>query len=256
MLVNERNEQILAQLRTRKAVSVSALAAQFGVAPETVRRDLAALEKEGKLLRVHGGAVAVDEKERYAILPVLDERIRIRTAEKRALSETAASLITEGDVLALDSGSTALLFAEVLASRFRELTVITYSLDIINYLTSHTTFRVIAIGGYFLPMERLFHGFPAEEALRRMHAAKAFITPTGVSLRQGVTITVPEIYTMHRALREISNEAYILADSEKFESAGAIRLCAVNEITGFVTDPHIDASIVKAYADQGINLIY
>ncbi len=255
MLANERNEIILTQLRQKKAVSVSALASEFGVAPETVRRDLAALEKAGKLLRVHGGAVAPNEKERYVRLPALDERVRIRTDEKRALSETAAALVAEDDVLALDSGSTPLLFAEILAETFRALTVISYSLDIVNYLTAHSSFRVIGIGGYYLPSERLFCGFPAAEAIGRMHAAKAFIAPTAVSLRQGVTITVPEIYPLHRAMLEMANEAYVLADASKFESAGAIRLCAANEVTGIVTDPGIDDATVKMYTEQGIRLL-
>ena len=131
MLVTERYGKIMDLLNKDGAVSRVKLAEILGVTPETVRRDLSAMEKEGLLVRVHGGAVA---KKGMELKSSLEKRLNENTALKRELSEKAAEFIREGDIIGIDAGSTAAVFAEVLKEKFTRLTVITQSIDVFNIL--------------------------------------------------------------------------------------------------------------------------
>ena len=131
MLAIERQEQIVSQIRRNGAVRIHELTKQFGVSVETIRRDLLELERQDCLHRVHGGAVGIAVAKQYHRL---EERTEENPQKKEELSGYAAGLIREGDVLMVDSGSTAIAFAKMLAEEFERLTVITYSLHVFEIL--------------------------------------------------------------------------------------------------------------------------
>ena len=131
MLAIERQEQIVSQIRRNGAVRIHELTKQFGVSVETIRRDLLELERQDCLHRVHGGAVGIAVAKQYHRL---EERTEENPQKKEELSGYAAGLIREGDVLMVDSGSTAIAFAKMLAEEFERLTVITYSLQVFEIL--------------------------------------------------------------------------------------------------------------------------
>lgn len=229
------------------------LVAKFGVSVETIRRDLAFLEERRKLIRVHGGAVAITDKMKE--LSKLSERVNENVQQKRELSMRAADLIKERDVIALDSGSTANEFIRILCDKFEKLTIVTYSRDVFEIASNKPDFTVIMIGGNYYAPERVFCGFLAEELINRLHVSKAFIFPASISIKYGITITVSEIYNLERALMSISDHTYILCDSSKFECASPIRLCNFVEIDAIVTDKQIDENILKLYREKGIEII-
>ncbi|MGN1127810.1 MAG: DeoR/GlpR family DNA-binding transcription regulator [Candidatus Flemingiibacterium sp.] len=253
MFASERHEIILNMLKTQHSVTVSELTEKFGLSIETIRRDLAALESRNLLTRVHGGAVAVSDGMR--VFNSLSDRIAENQEYKRELSQKAAELVKENDVIALDAGSTAREFAKVLGESFTRLKIVTYSLDIINMLCGKSDFSFILIGGDFNPAERVFGGFLASESMKRLHVSKSFIFSSAVSLKYGITITLSDFYELERALMSISDHSYILADSTKFETASPIRLCGLNEVDAIVTDSRLDDRIARLYAENGINLL-
>lgn len=253
MFANERYEIILSMLKTQRSVTVSELMNRFGVSIETVRRDLAALEKHGDIGRVHGGAVAVGGGMRG--LNPLSERMNENQDEKRELSLKAAELISEKDHIAIDAGSTAVEFVKVLREKFEELTIVTYSRDVLEGLDGKPGFKVVLVGGNYLPTERVFCGFLAVGALKKLHVSKSFIFPSAVSQKYGATINTSEFYDLDRALMEISDKTYLLADSSKFEGASQIKVCDLDEVAALITDSKLDDMTLQLYNEKDITVI-
>lgn len=253
MFANERYEIICSMLRSKRSVTVSELCERFGVSIETIRRDLAHLEKSGKLMRVHGGAVALSNKN--GVFGDLSERLDENVEKKRELSEYAVRLVEENDVIFIDAGSTAVEFTRLLCAKRNKLTVVTYSTDIINIASEAPDFEIISLGGTYMPKERMFYGFVTEENLRMFHMDKCFICPSSLSLRYGAMLNIPETLPIERAALKTSDRIYLLADSTKFEINAPLRLCELSTVEGVVTDSALDGRICELYRENGITVI-
>ena len=142
-------------LKKNVAVTTVQVSHDLNVSVETIRRDFLALEEENRLLRVHGGAVLPSGG--VERMPLTD-RLEINREEKRILSDAACDFIKNGDIIAVDTGSTAVEFVEILSLRFKELTVITHSLDVFERLQNKSGFKNILVGGIYLPDEKAFCG--------------------------------------------------------------------------------------------------
>ena len=147
MLATERQQKIINILQKSGAVTTANLVETFDVSVETIRRDLLFLEQQGSLSRVHGGAVTKGDMKPFANL---EQRNLEFVPQKVSLAQKAMAFISEGDVIAVDEGSTAILFAKALKEHFDTLTVITHSLDVFNLLNQHKNFQLILCGGHFL----------------------------------------------------------------------------------------------------------
>ena len=143
MYAAERQQRIIAQARRAGRVEVAALADVLGVAAETVRRDLTALERRGSLRRVHGGAIPV---ERLEIEPTLATRTGRLTDVKRRIAARALDELPSGGSIILDAGSTTQAVAELLPPDI-DLTVLTNSLAAATVLASHPGIRLYLLGG-------------------------------------------------------------------------------------------------------------
>ena len=152
MLAKERQDKIYDIIKNNGAVTTSGLVEFFGVSTETIRRDLLDMEQHGQLLRVHGGAVAKRDMKPFL---ALKERNNEYGRQKRNLAFKAAEFISEGDIIGIDSGSTAVIFAETIRDRFSSLTVITHSLDVFNILCGK--FSVILCGVHYMSNENAFY---------------------------------------------------------------------------------------------------
>ena len=132
-------------LKKNGAVTTVQVSHDLNVSVETIRRDFLALEEENRLLRVHGGAVLPSGG--VERMPLTD-RLEINREEKRILSDAACDFIKNGDIIAVDTGSTAVEFAEILSLRFKELTVITHSLDVFERLQNKSGFKNILVAEF------------------------------------------------------------------------------------------------------------
>ena len=141
MFADERKTRIIEMLKKRPSLTTSELTELFQVSLETIRRDLESLERQGVLKRVHGGAIAAAGKQSgYANL---SQRSVLHQSQKRNLALTACSYIQEGDFIALDAGSTTYELAALLGERFRELTILTHSLEVVKILAGRENIRII-----------------------------------------------------------------------------------------------------------------
>lgn len=251
MFANERQNKIYEMLQSDGAVTATRLVELFGVSVETVRRDLLVMEQDGRLVRVHGGAVAKNDMKPYY---ELRRRNREFEKEKYELSQRAAKFISNGDVIGVDTGSTAAIFAKMLKENFSEMTVITHSVDVFETLRNYKNFSVILCGGYYMREENAFYGSLALDMLGSLHIGKAFIFPTSLSVRYGIFDYQKELLPMTKKLAEISDEVYILADSSKFEKTGLLKMSDVKREYTYITDSGLQDSFLDIYRENGLRI--
>ena len=251
MFGKERQDKIYDMIRRNGAVSTSKLVKLFNVSIETVRRDLLNMEKQGKLQRVHGGAVAKGEMKPFL---QLQERNKENNPQKRSLSLKAMEFISEGDTIAIDSGSTAIYFAEALKEKFSRLTVVTHSIDVFNILCRHGEFSVILCGGHFNREESAFYGALTLETLGNLHIQKAFVCPSAISIDYGICDYNHDLYLIQRQLISSSDEIYILADSSKFERKALLKISEMKTEYTYITDSLLYQEMEELYKENSINI--
>lgn len=253
MFANERQDKIYEMIQNNGAVITAKLVDFFGVSIETIRRDLLAMEQSGRLTRVHGGAVA-----KTAMKPFkkLTERNKEFGKQKYALSEKAAEFISEGDVVGIDSGSTAISLSEVLKERFSKLTVVTHSMDVFEMLSNHKDFSVILCGGHYLREENAFYGEITRNMLQSLHVQKVFIFPTAVSLENGIYDYQNDLYQIQKQWLKSSEKIYILADSSKFEKTALYKLSDMNREYIYITDNSLRDEIAELYKENNIKIYF
>ncbi len=252
MFAKERQEQIVRLLEQRGAVTTSGLVKEFGVSVETVRRDLLEMERSGLLNRVHGGAVAVGGMKK---IHTLSERNREFEAEKRRLAQTAAALVENGDMIGIDTGSTAIFFAEALKERLQRLTVVTHSLDVFRTLCHVPEFTVILCGGHYMQEENTFCGALVLDTMKKLRMEKVFIFPSAVSLRYGICDYSQELYLVQQQMLVSGEKVYILADSSKFEKRAMLCLAEMNPEFCYVTDSGLSTELRRVYQENQIQVI-
>lgn len=252
MLANRRHEIICNLLRAEGAVTVSHLVEEFDVSLETVRRDLLLLENAGLLRRVHGGAVSLGDMKPCK---PFQSRQQEYTREKLELCENAAKLVCEGDYISIGTGTTPELFAQCLKKRFQKLTVVTYSFNVFEALSDMPEYKLILLGGQYMPQEQCFYGQLTLDALKDLRVMKSFVFPAAVSLEHGIFGYDPDLYPLQRKLLSCCDQAYILADSSKFEHKALYKVEDMRPDYIYVTDSQLPEELARIYRDNGLRVI-
>lgn len=252
MFADERKTKIADMLKRRTSVTTAELTEEFGVSVETIRRDLEYMESRGLLKRVHGGAIAIRQLQNYTSL---SGRRREHLPGKHSLALKACSYIEEGDFIALDAGSTSCELAALFGERFRTLTVLTHSLEVMKLLEEKENIRVVLAGGFYLPEEKCFCGHPALDMVSQFHVAKCFIAPAAVSLGFGISDHMWELVAMQRAFLEAADQAYILADSSKFETCAPLKISGFNPKFLCITDSGLSDEVLEAYKEASVDVV-
>ena len=251
MLAIERQRVIENLVQEAGSVTISELTTMFGVSSETIRKDLLALERSGILHRTHGGAVSA--KKTGALLP-LQARKTDHLQEKRELCEYAIRYIQDGDVIAIDEGSTALELAKLIACTFTKLTIVTASLDVFEILAKNQGFELILCGGIFDREERAFVGRVTVSTIEQFWFDKCFLCPSGISLEHGIMDYLADMVDVQYAYRKHSAEVYVLAYSDRFEQPARMKLGEVNPEYTYITDSHLKQEIAERYAEKKIQI--
>src|SRR4051812_38205815 len=247
MLAEARHARISQTLRQEGLVAVGTLAERLGVSQATVRRDLLELERQGRLSRVHGGAVAVgDSDEPFA------EVASVHAREKDAIARCAAALIADGDTVLLDIGTTAHQLAQRLLGR--PVTVITSSLAVYEELRDDDATQLVLLGGVLRRSYRSLVGFITEDNVRQFHADRAFLGTSGVRADGQVLDTTAVEVPVKRAMIAASDQVVLLADASKFPGRGLARVCGPEQIDVVVTDAAADTPGISALRDAGVEL--
>jgi DeoR/GlpR family transcriptional regulator of sugar metabolism len=226
---------------------VGDLALAFRVSEMTVRRDLRQLAREGRLERVHGGAVSVEREPPFAEIAV--ERL---TAKDR-IGAAAAALVQDGQVVMLDIGTTTLQVARHL--RGRSLTVITTNLAAYEELLPEAGIELVLPGGTVRRNYRSLVGLLAEEALRSLSADVAFLGASGVDAQLAVWDSTMVEVPIKRAMLAASQRTVLVADADKFAMGGMVRVCGAAELDTVVTDDAVPDGVRASLADAGLEVV-
>lgn len=251
MLPHQRHVEILRRLRNEGTVAVSELARAMGVTTSTIRRDLAQLEDRGSVQRVHGGASLCDDADEdrpFAVVLMSD------AAEKEAVAAEAAELVSDGEVVLLDIGTTAMSLAMHL--RGRRITVATSSLAVFDVLRDDPAVDLLLLGGVVRRTYLSLVGVLTEDALAQVRADHAFLGTSGVLEDGGVLDSTRVEVPVKRKMIHAANQVVLLADRHKFPGTGALRVCNVRDINILVTNKGADAATMRTCADAGVEVIY
>ena len=233
MWPHERHSKILELLNEEKRISTQRLAGVLDVSRETVRRDLAELEQEGVLRRVHGGAVAPErtvEPER-----VFAERLQAHAEEKRAIGEVACEIIPRGATLFIDAGTTTLAFATQITRR-GDVNIITNSLDIARLAERGPGCDILLLGGRPHITVPATYGETTVLEIGRYLVDYAVISPVGLHPARGVTY-----YEMHeadvaRSMIRQARKVMLLCQSGKVGVESRVSVGRLDDIDHLVTD--------------------
>jgi DeoR/GlpR family transcriptional regulator of sugar metabolism len=243
----DRTVKILDFLAANKTVKTSMLAEILDVSYVTLRRDLDALEKKGIIRRTHG----------YASLDGADEtgkRMAFNHSIKRRIAKAAAKTVDEGESVLIDSGSCCALFAEELALAKKNVTIITNSIFISNYISKRQNIKIILLGGYLQPESQVLVGPMTAKCAKNVFSDKFFLGADGFVPYFGFTGSDRLRVKTAGELAKCAKKAYILTESAKFQRHGAYNLIQFDKITGVFTDDGIPKEAETVLQKSGIFL--
>src|SRR5438552_11466224 len=246
MLTQQRKQLLLDRLAKDGRIIAKDASAELALSEDTIRRDLRELAGEGRLQRVHGGALPASPT-----VANLAARRGMASDEKRRLGWKAASLISRGQRVFIDGGTTHL---ELIRSLPPDLsfTVITHSPTIAAALELHQAVDVILVGGMLFRHSMVAVGAAALEAIQRLNLDLGFVGLTGLHPREGATTGDFEEGAVKRAIIERSAEVVSLLTQEKIGAVSAYGVCAIKDLTSIVVPREAN---LKDFVKLGIELI-
>jgi DeoR family fructose operon transcriptional repressor len=249
----ERQQAIAALVAERGRVAVTAVADQFGVTTETVRRDLAILERAGMLRRVHGGAVPSGAL--TMVEPGLGERHGTRAEHKRQIARAALGLLPgrEGSLI-LDGGTTTAALADVLPAD-RRLYVATNSVPIAARLSASSGITLHLLGGRVRGITQTAVGHSTVRAMEDLRVDAVFLGTNGISPGYGFSTPDEAEAATKRAMARAAQRVIVLADSSKLGREHMVRFAAVEDVDVLVTDADADPEIITDLEKAGVEVV-
>jgi DeoR family transcriptional regulator of aga operon len=257
LTIPERQNQILRLLNRQPRITVTGICEQFGISEATARRDLETLAGQGKLQRVHGGAISVLQAPPE---PPMIQRQGEQADEKTQIGYATAGLVQDGDTVFLGSGTTVLEVARQLRNNCaqwkpRGLTVITNSLPVINVLAGVSEITLVSLGGILRQSELSFIGHITEQAIAEVRADKVILGIHALSLEQGLTNDyLPETMT-DRAILRAGRQVILVLDHTKIGRVSTALLAPIESVNVVVTDRQTPQEFITAVENRGIHVI-
>jgi DeoR family transcriptional regulator, fructose operon transcriptional repressor len=246
----QRQSEVIKLLEIRGQMSVSEISDHFSISEDTVRRDLDALAQKGALTRTHGGAVTITALV-HRDSPFL-QRLNTQTAEKQRIAKAAAALISDGETLLINGGSTTRLFAAELSQQY--LTVVTNNLSVPGVLSTDLIRDVYVMGGQFRPEAQVTIG-PILAAGTQVSVDSAIIGVGGITAREGLTTTVLEEASMIAAMMAAASRTIVLADSSKLGKHSFAQIAGLDAMQILVTDAEPAEELAAALKEAGVQLV-
>ena len=250
LFTEERRRRIVELIRERKKLTVSQLCSILEVSPATVRGDLRDLDRDGLLVRTHGGAI---ERSRAGFEQVSSQRCAENLVAKQAIAAAAERLIEDGDTILLDTGTTTVELARRLASR-RQLTVVTNDLEIARILEASRGIEIVLLGGTLRKGHHCTVGPTGHRAIEQLRVDKAFMATNSLSLDAGAT--TPDLHQADtkKAMLGIARKIIFLCDGSKIGRASFARFADLEQIDLLITERIADTDRV-GFEEQGVEVV-
>jgi DeoR/GlpR family transcriptional regulator of sugar metabolism len=249
MLTSQRKQLILEKLEAEGQVQSTALSVHFSVSEDTIRRDLRELAAEGRLQRVHGGALPASS----AVVPFA-ERKTVKMDAKKNVARKGAQLISAGQVVIIDGGTTTAELITFLPSDL-QITVVTHSPSIALGLVEHPLIDVILIGGRLYKHSIVTVGAAAIEGIGNIHADLFFMGVTGIHPEAGLTTGDFEEACIKRAFSGRAAETIVLASPEKINTASSFAIGDVSLANTMVVEDGTDRAWINAITEKGVTIV-
>ncbi len=250
MLIEERRQHILSLIQKHGRVLVDELSTDLALSKITIRKDLDYLQSKDLLVRTHGGALPAQAGALSD--PTIQEKEELHHEEKVRIANAAAAMVSEGQCIILDSGTTTTEIARALSS-FRHLTIITNALNIAADL-SRSDFEIILTGGALRKNSLSVVGPLAEDVLKEMHADIVFLGVDGFDTKIGLTTPNVLEARVNRAMVRASEKVVAVCDSSKFNRRSLSLIVGASAIDHVITDSNLSDEDVKAIRDAGIEV--
>ncbi|WP_301099030.1 transcriptional repressor AgaR [Otariodibacter sp.] len=246
----ERRADILTLLQQTNSQRVEALAQHFGVSTVTIRSDLNNLEEQGFITRSHGFAVL--NSRLITELSIADKGTHCPEL-KQKIGKMAASLLSNGERVILDSGTTTKAIVRYLKDL--SLTVLTNGLDIALELVNCPNIEIRMTGGVLRKNAMSFSGVMADNNLRQYRFDKVFLGVDGFDLHKGVTTFNEQEAQLNRLMCEATEQVIVVTDSSKFGQYSDFVICTVNQIDVLVTDDKIPRNYQEYLENSGVSVL-
>ncbi|NIG53084.1 DeoR/GlpR family DNA-binding transcription regulator [Chitinophaga sp. Cy-1792] len=248
MLKEERQAYILHQVNLHNKVLSSHLSEQIQVSEDTIRRDLTELAKEGKILKVHGGALSNSFHQGIASRDVY------AAEEKRTIAMKAVTLIQDGMFVLTTGGTTIIELARILPSELRA-TFITVSLPAAFEYANHPNIEVIVIGDRLAKDSKITVGGEAITKIMNIRADLCFLGVNAIDADAGLTDNDWEVVQVKKAMIATSRKVVALCISEKVDTTDRLKVCEVDDIDILITELHPKAKKLQPYSRKGVKIL-
>ena len=246
MLAAERRAKILESINHHGIAEVDVLAELYNVSTMTIRRDLEYLSRTGKIERCHGGAVARGEVE-YAT------KASVNKSKKSFIAKIASQLISEGDMIYLDAGTTTFEIAIKICT-MDSITVVTNDLNIATFLSNKNS-NVIICGGEVQKKTGSIVGMFSNEMIERLFFDKAFIGAAAIDSEYNVLTPTFQKVALKKSVVKRSAYSYIVADSSKFDEKAFVKVNNLRDYAALITDKHFSEDELESLKLQNINIL-
>lgn len=249
MLKRERQAYILRQVNLHNKVLSADLSQHINVSDDTIRRDLQELAGEGKLIKVHGGALSPSFHHGHqAAIDVYSY------TQKRIIAQKAASLIKDGMFVLTGGGTTIMELAKVLPSELHA-TFISGSIPAVYEYMNHPNIDVIVIGDKISKNSKITVGLEAISRIRQLRADLCFLGINAINLDSGVSDNDWDVVQIKKAMIEASQKLVCLTISEKINSQQPIQVCALKNIDTLITELPPEDPLLEPYKKAGIQVL-
>lgn len=249
MLKKERQAYILHQVNLHNRVLSSSLSTDINVSEDTIRRDLQELAEEGKVIKVHGGALSHS----FSQVHFPSNGVYSQT-QKKKIAQKAISLINNGMFILTSGGTTILEMARSLPPQLKA-TFISGSIPAILEYMHHPNIEVILIGDKVSKNSKITVGQEAITKIRQMRADICFLGTNAIDLQHGVTENDWDVVQLKKAMIESSQKVVCLSIAEKVNTFQPIQIAELNKIDILITELPPDDPRLRPYADAGIQVL-
>ncbi|TMI95362.1 MAG: DeoR/GlpR transcriptional regulator [Bacteroidetes bacterium] len=248
MLKRERQSFILRQVNLHNKVLSSDLSQEMKVSEDTIRRDLNELSENGKIIKVHGGALS-----KSFHLSLKNANV-YSLDEKKTIAHKASQLIKDEMFVLTTGGTTIIELAKALPSEL-SATFITVSLPVAYEYIHHPNIEVIFIGDKISKSAQISIGGEAISKIRQIKADLCFLGTNAIDINNGLTDSDWEVVQVKKAMIESSEKVISLAISEKLNTTQRIKICEVSDIDVLITEMEPYNDLLKPYHQAGIDIL-